>query len=117
MNILKKLLLALGLGAGLGMLAAAPALAASDDLAAIQKAGVIRIGEQLSMTLALPGQARQEIKPRVLEWVPNEQLHWRLSLLGGAIKTLRYIEIEALSETGCVVLIQRAKPVEFVGSD
>ncbi|MFN3583626.1 SRPBCC family protein [Phenylobacterium sp.] len=66
-------------------------------------AGVIRIGEQLSMTLALPGQARQEIRPRVLEWVPNEQLHWQLSLLGGTIKTLRYIEIEALSATGCVV--------------
>ena len=46
MNLLKKLLLALGLGAGLGMLAAAPAQAASDDLAAIQKAGVIRIGTE-----------------------------------------------------------------------
>lgn len=65
--------------------------------------GVIRIGEPLTLTLALPGQAPQEIRPRVLEWVPNEQLHWQLSMLGGMIKTLRYIEIEALAEAGCVV--------------
>ena len=66
-------------------------------------AGVIRIGSVLDMTLALPGQAPQEIHPTVLEWVPNEQLHWRLTMLGGLVKTLRYIEIEALAESGCVV--------------
>jgi len=66
-------------------------------------AGVIRIGEPLTLTLALPGQAQQEIRPRVLDWVPNEQLHWQLSMLGGMIKTLRYIEIEALAEAGCVI--------------
>lgn len=66
-------------------------------------AGVIRIGEPLTLTLALPGQAQQEIKPRVLEWVPNEQLHWQLSLLGGMIKTLRYIEIQALAEASCII--------------
>ena len=46
MNVLKKLLLTIGLGAGLGLLAVAPAQAADDDLAAIQKAGVIRIGTE-----------------------------------------------------------------------
>lgn len=66
-------------------------------------AGVIRIGEPLTLTLALPGQAQQEIRPRVLEWVPNEQLHWQLSMLGGMIKTLRYIEIQQLAEAGCIV--------------
>ena len=45
MKLLKKLLLALGL-AGLFALTGAPALAADDDLAAIQKAGVIRIGTE-----------------------------------------------------------------------
>lgn len=66
-------------------------------------AGQFRIGEQLTLTLALPGQAEQEIRPRVLEWVPNEQIHWQLTLLHGAIKTLRYIEIDALAEESCVV--------------
>lgn len=66
-------------------------------------AGEIRIGAILDVTLALPGEDPQDLKAKVLEWVPNEQLHWQLSLLGGLIRTLRYIEITPLSETGCVV--------------
>lgn len=65
--------------------------------------GQVRIGETLTLTLALPGQPEQEIKAKVLDWAPNEQLHWQLSLMGGLIKTLRYIEISPLAETGCVV--------------
>ena len=66
-------------------------------------AGDIRIGSTLEMTLELPGQAAQQIKPVVLEWVPNEQLHWRLSLAGGLVKTTRYIEIDQLAEESCIV--------------
>ena len=66
-------------------------------------AGDIRIGSTLEMTLELPGQAVQQIRPVVLDWVPNEQLHWRLSLMGGLVKTIRYIEIETLAETSCIV--------------
>ncbi|WP_337186922.1 SRPBCC domain-containing protein [Phenylobacterium sp.] len=65
--------------------------------------GVIRIGETLDLTLALPDQPHQPLKPRVLEWVPNEQLHWRLTMMGGLIRTTRYIEIQALHEAGCIV--------------
>jgi hypothetical protein len=65
--------------------------------------GVVRIGETLNVTLALPGQPQQVLKPRVLEWVPQEQLHWRLSLLGGMIQTTRYIEITQLAEASCIV--------------
>ena len=65
--------------------------------------GVIRIGELLTVTLALPGQAHQELRPRVLEWVPHEQLHRQLSMLGGMIKTLRYVEIQSLAEASCIV--------------
>lgn len=68
-----------------------------------QAAGQVRIGEQLTLTLALPGQPQQPIRPRVLEWVPGEQLHWELVLLSGAIKTIRYIEIDALAEESCIV--------------
>src|SRR5262249_10357038 len=66
-------------------------------------AGEIHIGAPLQMTLALPGQAPQEIKPVVLDWVPGDQLHWRLTMLGGMVKTLRFIEIEKLGETNCIV--------------
>lgn len=65
--------------------------------------GEIRIGATLTLDLVLPGQSAQEIKARVLDWVPNEQLHWELKMMGGLIRTLRYIEIAPLAEAGCVV--------------
>ena len=65
--------------------------------------GQIRLGEVLSVTLALPGQPPQALKPKVLEWVPNAQLHWELRMMGGLIRTLRYIEIEPLANQACVV--------------
>jgi hypothetical protein len=65
--------------------------------------GQIRIGAVLELTLALPGQAEQQIRPTVLEWVPNDQLHWRLTMLGGLVKTTRYFEIESLAEASCIV--------------
>ena len=68
-----------------------------------QAEGRIRIGEVLSVTLVLPGQPPQALKPKVLEWVPGEQLHWELRLMGGLIKTLRYIEIESLANQSCIV--------------
>ena len=36
-------------------------------------------------------------------WIPNEQLHWELKMMGGMIKTIRYIEIEALGDESCIV--------------
>lgn len=65
--------------------------------------GEIRIGNILSLDLLLPGQSTQPLSARVIDWVPNEQLHWELKLMGGLIRTLRYIEISPLAETGCVV--------------
>ncbi len=56
----------------------------------------------LSRDLALPGQSVRVIKPVILDWVPNEQIHWRLSLAGGLVKTTRYLEIEILTERGCI---------------
>jgi hypothetical protein len=66
-------------------------------------AGDIRIGSVLDITLALPGQAPQQIRPTVMEWVPNEQLHWKLTMLGGLVRTIRYFEIESLAEASCIV--------------
>jgi hypothetical protein len=64
--------------------------------------GQIRIGAALDVTLRLRGSDRQ-IRPVIVDWVPNEQLLWRLSLLGGLVKTLRYFEIEQLAEASCIV--------------
>ena len=64
--------------------------------------GALRIGGRLELEMALPGQPRRAIQPVILDWVPNDQIHWRLSLLGGLVRTVRYMEIEILSETGCI---------------
>ena len=64
--------------------------------------GALSIGGQLTLELAVPGQARRTIRPVILDWVPNDQIHWRLSMLGGLVRTVRYIEIEILGESNCI---------------
>lgn len=58
--------------------------------------GVVQFGEKLDLTVAIPGERPQEIHPTVQDWTPNEQIIWTLSLLGGLIRSTRYIEIETL---------------------
>lgn len=65
--------------------------------------GQIRIGGQLTLTLALPGRAHRTIRPTVLDWVPNEQLHWRAAEWGGLARSIRFVEIEKLAEENCIV--------------
>ena len=64
--------------------------------------GVIGYGEKLTLTLALPGQKPLTIEPRILDGAPNEAIHWRLPIFGGFGRAVHYLEIETLSETGCV---------------
>ncbi|MGE5502767.1 MAG: SRPBCC family protein [Ignavibacteriales bacterium] len=64
--------------------------------------GTIRIGNVLNLTVDIPGQKPREIQPRILDWAPEDHIHWRLSMMGGLVKTIRYLEIEVLSETGCI---------------
>jgi hypothetical protein len=64
--------------------------------------GALRIGATLTLDLALPGRPVQTIRPVILDWIPNEQIHWRLTALAGLVKTTRFIEIEKLTETGCI---------------
>jgi len=66
-------------------------------------AGALRIGAPLDLILALPGKPSRVIQPIVVDWVPLEQLHWQQSGMGGLVRSIRYIEIEALQEDGCVV--------------
>jgi hypothetical protein len=65
-------------------------------------AGVLKIGAQLDLILALPGKPSRPIKPTVIDWVPREQIHWKDTAFGGLVNTVRYMEIEALNEEGCV---------------
>ena len=54
------------------------------------------------MTVAIPGEAPREIHPTVQDWTPNEQIIWTLSMLGGLIRSTRYIEIETLENGNCI---------------
>ena len=65
--------------------------------------GALRIGQALNLTLALPGEPHQIIHPVIVDWVPNDQIHWQLSLQYGLVKTIRYIEIEILGPTSCIL--------------
>jgi hypothetical protein len=62
--------------------------------------GRIAIGDTLHLTEAFPGRPPRNVQPVVFDWEPNAQILWRTS--GFMSKMVRYIEIEALSETGCI---------------
>jgi len=64
--------------------------------------GVLRIGSPLTLELALGDLKPRTIRPVVLDWIPNEQIHWRLTALCGLVRTTRFLEIEKLTETGCI---------------
>ena len=64
--------------------------------------GSLGFGAPLTLTLVLPGRKPQVIKPIVDSWTPDELIHWRLKMLGGLVTTLRYIEIEKLTDEGCI---------------
>lgn len=64
--------------------------------------GQIRIGATLTLTQALPGDRQRTIRPVVLDWVPNDQLHLRDRRFGGLVRSIRYIEIEKLGEENCI---------------
>jgi hypothetical protein len=68
-----------------------------------QASGSIHIGDTLNLTVVLPGMKPQAVRATVLEWVPNEQLHYRTSGLGGLVKGTRYVEIEQLAPESCIV--------------
>jgi hypothetical protein len=64
--------------------------------------GVIGFGELLTLTVAIPGQERRVIQPRIVDWTPDEAIHWTLSAVGGLVKSIRYLEIETLGPTNCI---------------
>lgn len=68
-----------------------------------EASGEVRIGETLSLTVALPGMKPDLMRAVVLDWVPNEQLHFRSSSLGGLVRETRFIEIEQLAPESCIV--------------
>jgi hypothetical protein len=65
--------------------------------------GRLSIGSLLTLRRVLDGKGeRQEV--RIVDWVPNAQIVWSRSI-GPFARSLGYLEIEALSERGCVLAV------------
>ena len=64
--------------------------------------GEVQFGAELELEVALPGEAPRAIKPKIRDWTPNEQIIWDLSMMGGLIRSIRYIEIETLDNGNCI---------------
>jgi hypothetical protein len=65
-----------------------------------QAKGSLHIGETITATIAIPGMKPREFTATILDWVPNEQLHWRAG--GGLTRMTRYMEIEQLADASCI---------------
>jgi len=64
--------------------------------------GEIRIGNRWTVELALPGEPPRTINPVILDWAPYDHIHWRLDLLRGWARTVRYLEIEKMGEENVI---------------
>lgn len=64
--------------------------------------GKLRIGGKLALTLALPDERPQVIEPTILDWVPYDQIHWRLTAMGGLVSTTRFLELEKLDTASTI---------------
>jgi hypothetical protein len=64
--------------------------------------GEIQFGAVLELEVALPGEAPRAIKPKIRDWTPGEQIIWDLSMMGGLIRSVRYLELETLDNGNCI---------------
>ena len=64
--------------------------------------GVIGFGGRLTVTEVFPGKKPKVIHPTIIDWTPNEDLHWKGSALFGLVSTIRYLEIEKMHDEGCI---------------
>src|ERR1700741_921815 len=64
--------------------------------------GRIAIGETLTFTARLGRGAPVTTLGVVYDWVPEAQLAWQ-SKLPYRVRSLRYVEIEKLTETSCIL--------------
>ena len=67
--------------------------------------GQLKIGTKLQVHEAFEGGPAKVIAPTVVDWVPDAQILWQLSEVGGLVRRLRYIEIDTFedSTSGCIV--------------
>lgn len=65
--------------------------------------GALRIGGTIQVTEQVEGFPPRDLEPRIGDWEPEAQILWTLKQASGFLTRTRYIEIEKLAETGCIV--------------
>ncbi len=65
--------------------------------------GVLRIGQAIQVTEQVEGFPPRDLEPRIGDWEPEGQILWTVKGARGLLKRTRYIEIEKLTDTGCIV--------------
>jgi hypothetical protein len=65
--------------------------------------GTLRIGGRIEVVEKLDGAPPMRLQPTIIDWVPDDQIHWRAKSSGGLITRTRYIEIEKLTDTASIV--------------
>lgn len=68
-----------------------------------QAEGKLAIGERLTFTFKVGDRAPQTATGVVYDWVPEAQMAWKVKFIGNWLHSLRYLEIEKLSETSCIL--------------
>ena len=66
-----------------------------------EASGRLLVSAPLSLTETV-GERTQTYAATVAEWVPNQQIIWTRKSHAGLVRHIRYIEIETLSDTGCI---------------
>lgn len=64
--------------------------------------GTIGIGQSLILRETIPGLPERRISPQVVDWVPHEQIVWKLTVTPLLSSSTRYLEIEELAPGSCV---------------
>lgn len=68
----------------------------------LEVSGTIAYGGSLQMREAWPGLPERQCNASIAEWQPSGRLVW-IENRGFLIRTLRYLEIEQLGPTNCIV--------------
>lgn len=64
--------------------------------------GELRIGGPLRLELHVPQETPETQQVGIIDWVPDAQLVWAAKYGGGLVRSVRYLEIEVLTEVGCI---------------
>lgn len=64
--------------------------------------GELRVGGTLELTESIAGLAVQTASPKIVDWVPAEQILLTQTILGGWATSLRYFEIDSLTDTAAI---------------